>query len=438
MQEEQVNRILTQLNISKLNEMQLASIEAQKTRGDVVLLSPTGSGKTLAFLIPLMENLLPGAKFIQALIVVPSRELAVQIESVFKSMKSGHKVTLAYGGHDSRTERNNFTEPPAVLIGTPGRLGDHIRKETIDISKIHTIILDEFDKSLEFGFERDMQYIISQLKNLKQRVLTSATQALDVPEFTGMKEPLILNYLQDSPTKGLALKAVWAKGTDKLEALFKLICVVGHEPTLIFCNHRDTVEQLSQFFKNKRLVHDIYHGKLEQEERELAILKFRNGSNHLLITTDLASRGLDIENLKNVIHYQLPVNETSFLHRNGRTARMNAEGTAWLVLAEDDHFPEFLGETPEVVELPGELLLPINPDWTTIYISAGKKNKVNKGDIAGLLHQKGNLKQEELGMIMIGDYASFAAVKKNKAAKLLDLLRDEKIKNSKIKISIAN
>lgn len=415
--------------------MQEAAMEASLEKKDMVIISPTGSGKTLAYLLPLVSSLEQKADYVQAMIIVPSRELALQIEQVFKKMKTGLKVTVVYGGHDSRTERNNFTEPPALLIGTPGRLADHVRRETLDISRVRTVILDEFDKSLEFGFETDMRYLVTQLQKLDKQVLTSATEPKLLPEFTNLKDPVYLNYSSGEDVKGLQIKALKAEGTDKLETLFNLICKIGHEPTLIFCNHRDMVVQLSQFFKNHKLVHDIYHGKLEQDERELAIIKFRNGSNNLLITTDLASRGLDIDNLKHVVHYQLPTSESAFVHRNGRTARMDAEGDAWLILAEDDHFPEFMEQVPDIVEIE-KSLLPVNPEWSTVYISAGKKNKINRGDIAGLFHKKGNLKDDELGMISVGDFASFAAVKKNKASKMVQLLQEERVKNQKLKLEI--
>jgi superfamily II DNA/RNA helicase len=434
MENELMTSVLQKLNISELNEMQNASIAAHETEHDIVIVSPTGSGKTLAYLMPMLPRLRSENK-IQSLIIVPSRELALQIQDVFKKMQTGFKVTVVYGGNDSRIERNTLTEPPAVLIGTPGRLADHIRKESIDLSHVENLVLDEFDKSLEFGFEPDMRFIVDQLTNVKKRVLTSATEIDKIPAFTGIRQPHFLRF-GDTRESALTLKAVKAQGTDKLEALFRLVCKIGHEPSLIFCNHRETVEQLSQFFQNHKIIHDIYHGKLEQDERELAITKFRNGSNNILLTTDLASRGLDIDNLKHVVHYQLPGTKSSFIHRNGRTARMTAEGSAWLIVSEEDELPDFIKEINVTTTKIEKGMLPVNPEWVTIYLSAGKKDKISKGDIAGFFHQKGNLKKEELGMITITDFASFAAVKKNKASKLVSTLKEERIKNQKLKISL--
>ncbi|MGY0040534.1 DEAD/DEAH box helicase family protein [Pedobacter sp. NJ-S-72] len=193
-----VEKVLGNLKkIASLNEMQLAAIAATDKGKDVVLLAPTGSGKTLGFLLPVLKNLNAATKGVQALVLVPSRELALQIEQVFKQMGTGFKVNCCYGGHPVKTEKNNFEQPPAVLIGTPGRIAYHLRKENFDESSITTLILDEFDKALEFGFQEDMAYIIGNLRSLKQRMLTSATQMEAIPDFTGLKSSVEINFLKD-------------------------------------------------------------------------------------------------------------------------------------------------------------------------------------------------------------------------------------------------
>ncbi|HUH32795.1 MAG TPA: DEAD/DEAH box helicase, partial [Daejeonella sp.] len=331
-----IEKVLGTLKIAALNEMQLASINAAAER-DVILLSPTGSGKTLGFLLPILKQLSSNVSGIQTLILVPSRELALQIEQVFKAMQTGFKVNCCYGGHSTRVEKNNLSQSPAVLIGTPGRIAYHIRAASFDPSTIRTLILDEFDKSLEFGFEVDMAFIVRNLTALRKRVLTSATRMNEVPSFTGVKNPVEIDFLSDANTApDLEIKAVVSPAADKLETLFALICKIGSKPTLVFCNHRDAVDRISQTLWTSGLEHDVFHGGMDQEDRELALLKFRNGSHRLLITTDLASRGLDIPEIEYVVHYQMPNTKEAFLHRNGRTARMNATGTAYLILSEDE------------------------------------------------------------------------------------------------------
>ncbi|MEO8794600.1 MAG: DEAD/DEAH box helicase [Daejeonella sp.] len=429
-------KVLEILKIKDLNEMQKAAVAVPAER-DLVLLSPTGSGKTLAFLLPLLKSLQSDASYVQALILVPSRELALQIEQVFKSMQTGFKINCCYGGHSTKTERNNFTHPPAVLVGTPGRIYYHLRNENFNPEFIHTLILDEFDKSLEFGFESDMSAIIRSLSALKKRVLTSATQMEEIPTFTGVKNPVEIDYLKDQKTApDLKIKSVISLAADKLDTLFSLICKIGNKPTLIFCNHREAVERISDLLYEKGLKHDIFHGGMEQEDRERALLKFRNGSHFILITTDLASRGLDIPDIENIIHYQLPHTEQAFLHRNGRTARMNATGTSYLILNPEEK-PAYLKQNTELVKLDEKDILPANSDWLTLYIAAGKKDKINKIDIVGLMLKKGGLQKDELGLIEVLDFASYAAVKRNKAEKLISLLKQEKLKNKKIRIEIS-
>ncbi len=432
-----IEKSLENLKIASLNEMQLASIEACKTSSDIVLLSPTGSGKTLAFLLPVLSQIDASIPGVQVLILAPSRELALQIEQVFRSMGTDFKVNCCYGGHAMRIEKNNMKQAPAVLIGTPGRIADHIRRETFDTNAVSTIILDEFDKSLEFGFQEEMSFIIRELPHLKKRFLTSASEAIAIPEFTGVTSPVRLNFLSDVPPRGLKLKAVVSEGRDKLDALFALICKLANTTTLIFCNHREAVTRISELLHDKGLVHGVYHGGLEQEERERALIKFRNGSHRILITTDLASRGLDIPEIENVIHYQFPATADAFMHRNGRTARMHAEGTSYLIMGEGDHLPSFLKEKPEYVDLPVNPRLPDNSKWDTLYIAAGKKDKINKTDIVGLLIQKGKLHKDEVGLIEVLDYSSFVAVRRDKIDDVVDLLRFEKIKKKSVKIEVS-
>jgi len=432
-----IEKVLGNLKIASLNEMQLASLEANNSGRDIVLLSPTGSGKTLAFLLPLLSLVDADIPGVQVLILAPSRELALQIEQVFKAMGTEHKVNCCYGGHPMKVEKNNLKHPPAVLIGTPGRIADHIRRGTFLTDAVKTIVLDEFDKSLEFGFQEEMSYIISELPHLNKRFLTSASEAIAIPDFTGVNDPVKLNFLSDAPPQGLKLKAVVSDGRDKLDALFSLICKLENKTTLIFCNHREAVERISELLWDKGLVHGVYHGGLEQEVRERALIRFRNGSHRILITTDLASRGLDIPEIENVIHYQFPGTADAFMHRNGRTARMHAEGTSYLIMGEGDHLPAFLKEKPEYVGLPVDPVLPENSEWETLYIAAGKKDKINKTDIVGLLIQKGKLHKDEVGLIEVLDYSSFVAVKREKAPKVVHLLRFEKIKKKTVKIDIS-
>ncbi|MBU3743727.1 MAG: DEAD/DEAH box helicase, partial [Sediminibacterium sp.] len=265
-----ISDALAHLHIKSLNAMQQASLEANASHDAVVLLADTGSGKTLAFLLPVAQLLNINAAVCQALIVVSSRELAIQIEQVFKSMGTGCKITCCYGGHKREIEENNLKQAPSLIVGTPGRLADHIRRGNIDTSHIETLVLDEFDKSLEQGFETEMAFIIQSLTALKKRILTSATQALEIPEFIGLKNPVEINFLSGKKSEALAVQMIRCADADKLSALFNLICTLGNRSTIVFCNQREFVEQVSQFLKNKGITNVFYHGAMEQDARDIA------------------------------------------------------------------------------------------------------------------------------------------------------------------------
>lgn len=434
-----LSNILSQLKIQSLNEMQLASIEACKTDNDVIILSDTGSGKTLAFLLPTLALIdFDRKNETQAMIVVPSRELALQIEKVLKVMSTGLKITCCYGGHKREIEENNLIEPPTIIIGTPGRIGDHLRRENIKPNSIKTLVLDEFDKSVELGFQEEIKFIIDSLKNISKRILTSATQAEEIPSFIGLKNTKTINYLTNQVSESLAIQVLNSPVNDKVETLFQLICKLGNRSTIIFCNHRESVERTSLLLSEKGILNVFYHGALEQRDREVALCKFRNGTSNILVTTDLASRGLDIPNIRYIIHFHLPDNEETFTHRNGRTARMDKSGTCILILNPEEKTPDYIDtNTIETIELTETYELPEKPKWSTLYIAAGKKQKVNKVDIVGFLSHKGELKKEDIGIIEVKDFFSFVAVRKVKMNHTLHLIKDQKLKNKKIKIEIA-
>lgn len=418
--------------------MQESSVIAAKTGKDVILIAPTGSGKTLAFLLPLLSNLKIEVKGVQALILVPSRELALQIEQVFKQMGTSFKVNCCYGGHAVRIEKNNLAHPPAVLIGTPGRIAYHLEHQNFDESFIETLVLDEFDKALEFGFENDMSYIIGSLLSLKQRILTSATKMEEIPGFVKIKTPVEVDFSKNIEAKpDLKLKKITVPAADKLDYLFRLLSKIGNKNTLVFCNHRETVDRISDLLFENGLGHDVFHGGMEQFDREKALLKFRNGSHRILITTDLAARGLDIPEVEHIVHYQLPYTEDAYIHRNGRTARMHATGTAYAILTTEENYKYLPADVEEEI-LEDRYALPEASDWVTLYLAHGKKDKINKIDIVGLFLQKGDLTKDDLGLIEVKDTSSYVAVKRNKITQLLKKLSGEKIKGKKLKLEIAS
>jgi superfamily II DNA/RNA helicase len=299
--------------------------------------------------------------------------------------------------------------------------------------------MDEFDKSLELGFKEEIEFVVGSLKSVTKRILTSATESVEVPDFIGLKNVIKLNYLNlvIENAIGIQIKTVLSPDKDKADTLLNLICFLGNRSTIVFCNHRDAVERTSNILADKGIVTVFYHGGMEQQERDAALCKFRNGTSNILVTTDLAARGLDIPNIRNIIHYHLPMAEDIFTHRNGRTARMEASGTAYVIYSEEEKLPEYITTNATPQELTGTYELPEKPKWSTLFIAAGKKDKVNKIDIVGFFSQKGQLKQEDIGLIEVKDFFAFVAIKKIKVGETLQLIKDEKIKNKKVKIDIA-
>ena len=426
------------MDIESLNAMQLATLDANETGKDIILLSPTGSGKTLAYLLPVLMNMNPECQTVQALIVAPSRELAQQIEQVWRSMGTGYKVNTCFGGRPSNGEKRDLAVPPALLIGTPGRIKDHIARGNVALDEIQLLVLDEFDKSLEMGFAEDMEAIIGNIPSLQKRILTSATDAVSIPAFTGIRNPIKLDYSEkDTALKGLEIFTVKGENNDKFDLLFRLLCYLGNDSTLVFCNQRETVEKVNAYLTTRHLANEFFHGKLEQTERERALSKFRNGSCSVFISTDLASRGLDIPEIKHVVHFDAPPRLEEFVHRNGRTARMEAEGSAYLLLAANEELPGFISVESSLLALPKLVPAPSKPDWATIYIGKGKKDKLSKMDVVGFMFKKGQLDKQELGLVEVKDYYSYVAVKAVKVKQVLRLVANETIKNMKTKIELA-
>jgi superfamily II DNA/RNA helicase len=429
---------LNNLSITDFKPMQEAFIKKAVSHNNLMLLAPTGSGKTLAFLIAVLNRLDARDRGVQAIVVVPSRELALQTEQVFKTMKTSFKVSCCYGGHSLKIEQNSLSDAPALIIATPGRLADHLDRDSFDASPVKIVVLDEFDKSLQMGFHDQLKMLFRALHGKQQHVLTSATSIETLPGFLPFSKIETLNYLGNEGDTRLKLKLVRTKSVDKAETLMRLVAGFNQEVCLVFCNHREAVERISALFSNHRFEHGILHGAMEQIDREKNLIKFRGGAHHVLIATDLAARGLDIPEIKHVLHYQLPPKEDAFIHRNGRTARMHAHGKAYLILADDESLPAYLDQALEEVTPDKTLQLPPPPAYACLYISAGKKDKINKGDIAGLLMKKAGLQGDDVGLITTLDHASYVSVKRSLVHKILADIKDEKLKKMKVKIEIAN
>ena len=426
--------ILTKLNIHRLNPMQQEAIAVIETTANTILLSPTGTGKTLGFALPLLKSLTSDCNDIQALILVPTRELAIQIEQVIRTMGSGFKVNAVYGGRPISKDKIEIKHNPAILIGTPRRILDHFNSDRFSKESIKTLILDEFDKSLEQGFEDQMKSIINQLPAISKRILTSATQGVSIPGFVKLDKPTTINYLNQITPLKLAIKTVISPDKNKLKTLLSLLEHIGNEPGIIFCNFRDSINAVSEFLELHTISHTCFSGGMEQKERERALIKFRNGSSQVLLATDLAARGIDIPEMKFIIHYELPIHQEEFIHRNGRTARVNSKGTAYVLKWKDQLLPEFI---LNVKGIDISEKAPHKPQyWKTLFISGGRKDKISKGDIAGLFFKQGKLNKYELGTIELKQDCAFVAVPLSLADDLVLHLNNTRLKKKKVRVTL--
>lgn len=425
-----INEILWRLHVSSLTAMQQTTIEEYRKGKDLVLLSPTGSGKTLAYLIPLVQSL-TADDALQAVVLVPSRELALQLEQVFKSMGTGIPAMSCYGGRPAMDEHRTMNSlHPRVIFATPGRMNDHLDKENIAVSHVHTLIIDEFDKCLEMGFQDEMAQVIGRLPNLKKRFLLSATDAPSIPDFVSGRSFVKLDFLSGEgqiPDR-IQVFTVHSPEKDKFATLKRLLCGLGDKSSLVFVNYRESVERVYNYLKREGFACAMFHGGMEQRDRERALYRFSNGSCNVFVSTDLASRGLDIPDIDCVIHYHLPLNEDAYIHRNGRTARWDAEGRAFIILHAEEHLPEYIAQEPEEYGLPDGSAAPSAPRWVTLYIGKGKKDKVNKVDIVGFLSKVGGLQKDEIGRVDVKEHYAFAAVRRDLLKSVLRAVAGQKIK----------
>jgi len=432
MQHKAHTQILEKLNIEALNPMQEEAFLAVEHGVNTVILSPTGTGKTLAFLLPLLTTLSQDKDGIQLLILVPSRELAIQIEQVVREMGAGYKVNAVYGGRNFSKDKSELQHAPAILVGTPGRVADHIRRETFSTRTIQSLVLDEFDKSLEVGFEGEMREIIENLPNLERRVLTSATQEAEVPDFVGLRAPVVIDYLDEGVQK-LTIKTVISPERDKRSTLLDLIYHIGNASGIIFCNFKSSISTVSDYLTEYGIMHGCFYGGMEQKDRERALIKFRNGTHQIIIATDLAARGLDIPEIDFIIHYELPPRVEEFTHRNGRTARVQASGTAFVLRAAQQRIPDFIPKDNQLILTKQQARDP--QYWTTLFISGGRKDKISKGDIAGLFIKQGKLAGDELGVIELKQECAFVGVPLAKKDQLIKDLNNTRLKRKKVRIT---
>ena len=439
---EQTDNILKKLGIDHLSAMQLEARQAIACgRGDVVLLSPTGSGKTLAYLLPLCSCLNADADAVQAVVVVPGRELAMQSQQVMQRMGTGLRSMSVYGGRPAMNEHRQMRQlRPQVVFGTPGRLNDHLSKGNINARGVTWLVIDEFDKCLEMGFEAEMSRLLQRLPDVRRRVLLSATDAEQIPAFVRLADahrvvstgsPTAADVAEPPSDRRIATHTVHSPERDKLSTLDALLRTLAGQKAIVFLNRREAVERAADYLRRRGFMPAIMHGGMEQSLRQQQLYLFANGSLQPLVSTDLASRGLDIPDVGAVIHYHLPETSAAAIHRSGRTARWQQTGTTYFILGPGEQLPQEMAQTAakEFVPQPDTATSqPLLPPMATIYIGKGRREKISRGDIVGFLCKKGGLQAHQLGRIDVYDHHAYAAVSRQAVTGLLAAVKGERIK----------
>jgi superfamily II DNA/RNA helicase len=434
--------VKSKLGIEELNEMQKKMMEQASKPCDLILLSPTGSGKTLAFLLPLLKLLKPSTGRVQAVIVAPSRELVIQIAGIVNAIAAGFKTTPLYGGHKVEDEVNSLAAGTDIIVATPGRMLDHINRRNIDVLPTRIFVLDEFDKSLELGFEKEMKKIMGHLKNVSRMILTSATDAVELPTFLQLRDPITLDFREKNNTvrERTRVFRVDSDANDKLNSLYILLENLAadageYERSIVFVNYRESAERTYQFLKKHGVPTVLYHGAIDQRQREQAVVMFNTGARPVMVATDLAARGLDIKNVKSIIHYHQPLTPETYTHRNGRTARVNADGDIYLLIGPNEDVKEYV-EFDRTLFLDADKKFDGGKVQDVLYFSAGKKEKLSRGDIVGFLVKEGGADAGQIGKIEVFDHYSLAAVPSESAKSILNNVKGKKIKGEKRLVSL--
>lgn len=421
------------LKIEALNAMQQAVWQSRAER--IVVLSPTGSGKTVAFAGAMLQRLSGGEHQLPAaLVLAPSRELVIQIGEVLRSLARGLKVATFYGRHAMADEVNTLTGHPDIIVATPGRLLDHLTRKSVDISALEALVIDEYDKSLELGFYDEMSRICRRLPHrLRLVVLTSATAIEQMPDFLDLSAAHTIDFSNTGkPAARLDVARVVSYERDKLPVLRALLASVGEGRSMVFVNHRESAERVHQFLVNEGFATCLYHGGLEQQDRDRAVITLNNGTTPVMVATDLAARGLDIEAVENVVHYHLPPTPQALTHRNGRTARVDRSGRVYFIIAEGENVPEYV-DWDHDFHPDQDAPLPPQPQMVTYYVNAGRKEKVSRGDLVGLLCKTLGLEGTQIGRIDVRDHCAYVAIAA--AAAPLIPATTQKIKSARLRLT---
>ena len=431
------------LGIEKLNEIQNAVAASDARR--IIVLAPTGSGKTIAYGIAVLERIDPSrVSPPEAVIIAPSRELVQQIHGVVRPVAAdfGLKTVALYGGNRFSDEESSIGgRIPDIVVATPGRLLDHINRATLDVANVSNLVLDEYDKILELGFQEEMRRILRRVgvkvKGGSPRfvMVTSATRLDTLPDFAGLDKAHVIDMSGEGSVEArLRIVNVPSPSRDKLDTLAALVRAIPDGPIIVFVNHRESADRVGNYLDRQHISNIVYHGGLDQQHREMALATFASNAARVLVSTDLAGRGLDIDNVRAVVHYHPAADVETWTHRNGRTARIDRNGEVYIITAPDEGTPDFVVTENDYypdMEATGAVYAPMD----MVYLDLGKRDKISRGDIAGFVMKQCGVAPDAVGKITVGTSYSLVAVVHNAVAAVLDGAHTARLKGKRVRAS---
>lgn len=432
--QDELKAILKNLGLLTLTPVQEEAIPAIMNGDDIIAEAKTGSGKTISFALPIIDKLEPKNKNPKVLIIAPTRELCEQIATVFRSLGSflqNLKIITLYGGVSLSSQVANMQNGADVVIGTAGRLNDHLFRKTLVLEDIETLVLDEADRMLDMGFFDDIMKVISHIKNKPQTMLFSATYPSNIEKLARsiMKNPIMINIQTDAV---INIEEYLYNVKDKYQATLSVLKSFKPKSTIIFCNTKVEANSLFDFLEDLHYDIALLHGDFEQRDRDEALLLFKNGSLPLLIATDVASRGLDIDDVELVLNFDIPFKSETYTHRIGRTARAGKEGIAVSLYTnkEEKLASEILPDLGpmSIDNLAIDKNFIVKGTFGTICVFGGKKDKLRKGDLLGALCKDIGFDVKNIGDITINDKNSYIAIKKEEIDKSTFKMQKIKIK----------
>lgn len=438
---------LDAMGYAEMTAIQEQSLPLSLAGEDIIAKAKTGSGKTAAFGLNMLHKLDVKKWKIQGLIMCPTRELADQVAEELRKLarfKHNIKILTLCGGMPLTPQRISLEHGAHIVVGTPGRIQDHIGKNTLDLSHVHTLILDEADRMLDMGFLDDIKQIISHMPSERQTLLFSATypEEIDFLSKTIMKNPKRVSVEHHEEKPDIVQTFYKTSESHKDADLLKLLLHHQANAAIIFCNMKVTCDEVADRLYNAGLYAVALHGDLDQKERTEMLTLFSNGSVSILVATDVAARGLDIKDLDLVINYEIPNQSEVYVHRIGRTGRAGKSGVADTLYtpreaSKIESIEEEIGEGVTYGDIGSlrhnELYV---PKYVTLKIDGGKKDKLRPGDIVGAITADKTIKGDEIGNINVTAIRSYVAVERAKAKKAFNLIRDGKMKGRNFRVHL--